>query len=195
MRVGLKFWAMTGVILLLTVFSMGFVRRSISVTFSDGSTVRIEPPCLWGAVRESQWLITYQPVVGAPGTVALSETWLESPVIVMQSSDGHSLLCLYYNEVDLKLLRIDPASSPRPYPPKSALPFIVLASPWLVREGTDPDWSEFAAWYGHLAPTARERQSVPDLDLGFMRLYSDFSRNVPDQIRINHLNRGNDGHE
>jgi hypothetical protein len=113
----------------------------------------------------------------------------------MPSREAKSLLCLYNYDVDLKLLRIDPNSPPRHFPAKSVLPVIVLAATWLVTEGTDDDWREFIAWYKGLPPASRKRQSVPDLDLGVIRFCSYYSEKLQDQIRINYLNRGNDGRE
>ena len=120
--------------------------------------------------------------------MVLLSTGLEAPIIVMPSRDGKTLLCLYNYDVELKLLKFTPTSVCRPFPTNSVLPFIVLESPWLVEEGSSNDWRDFVDRLKQLQPAARKRQSVPDFDLGFMRIYPDYSERATDQIRINSLN-------
>ncbi len=85
----------------------------------------------------------------------------------------NTLLCLYDFDGDLRLLRVDATSSFKPLPNDSPLRFIVLASPWLIDDANSGDWQAAYKYLTELSPNAFKRRSVPDFDLGVIRMCVD----------------------
>src|SRR5690349_11664193 len=105
-------------------------RHQIDLPLKDGGRVRIVPASFLGTFRESRCLVTYTPKGGRGGTIALLETRIEWPVMVIPSTETNVLLCLYNFDMDLRLLRIDTEKKFTPFLPDSPLRFVVRESPW-----------------------------------------------------------------
>lgn len=158
--------------LVAVIVLMGFVSRSIKVPLNNGGAAQMKPASLWGSVCGAERCsINYQPKDGEAGTVLLWQDFFDRPIIVIPAPDDKVLLCLYDFDVDLRLLRIDPTKSPKPFPPKSNLDAIVCASPWCIETGTTNDWQEMLDYLKSLPSGAFKRQSVPAYDLGIIRLH------------------------
>jgi hypothetical protein len=100
-----------------------------------------------------------------------------------------TLLCLYNFDVDLRLLRIDPAKSPKPFSSESRLDAIVCASPWYIEAGTTNDWQEMLDYLKKLPSGAFKSQSVPTFDLGIISLHGSpesIQQRIEGQIGLMH---------
>jgi hypothetical protein len=182
-----------GLLLVVAIASMGLVRRSIDLSFGNGSFVRVTPASLWSSCGSgSSSKIFYHPNGVKSGTVALWQDFADRPIIVMLATNGEALLCLYNFDVDLRLLKIDPTQNPKPFQPNSRLDAIVCSSPWHVESGTTNDWQEMSDYLRGLSSDAFKRQTVPAYDLGVMRFglgqeaRENLLRRVEEQITVMH---------
>jgi hypothetical protein len=186
------FWLLIIIVLVGFVLA-GFISRTIKIQLGNGGSARITPASLWNSCKaDSNCKIVYQKISGESGTIALWQDFFDEPVIVMSSSDGKALLCLYDFDVDLRLLRIDPTHSPKPFLPQSRLDTIVCASPCYIEAGTTNDWQEILDYLKNLSPTDFSHQAIPIHDFGIIRFgvgesaRQNLLRGIEEQIKIMH---------
>lgn len=159
-----------GIGLVVVIALIGMIHRSVEVRLSNGGFVRITPASLWGScLFKTGCKIVYQPKDGKVGTVVLLQDSDSQLAMIMPAPDGKSLLCLYDADVVLRLMRIDPAKTFKPFPEKSYLNWIVLASSWDVEQGTTNDWQEVSEYLRTVSPDIFHQEAGTKLDLGISR--------------------------
>jgi hypothetical protein len=82
-------------------------------------------------------------------------------------------LCLYYNDVDVQLLRFDTGSKFKALPSGRPISRIVLASSCKVDEASDGDWTFAMESLKQMHIDAFKAHSLPDVNLGVFSLYGD----------------------
>jgi len=178
-----RLWLIVGGIalgLVVIVVLMGMIHRSVEVRLSNGGFVRITPASLWGAcLFKTGCKIVYQPKDGEVGTVVLLQDSDSQLAMIMPASDGKSLLCLYDADVVLRLMRIDPTKKSKPFPEKSYLNWIVLASSWDVEPGTTNDWQEVSEYLKTVSPDTFNQEAGTKLDLGISRSHYEKDELLP----------------
>src|SRR4249920_2655497 len=111
------------VIVLISILAAGlggFTQRDINVNLGNGGFARITPSSTLGSLRAGATAtIFYKPSSGQAGTIVLWEDFFEGPIMVLAADDTNVLLCLYNFDVDLRLLRINPAQNFSPFPQDS----------------------------------------------------------------------------
>jgi len=164
----------------------GFMKQQIDVAFSNGCYTRIIPASFWSSCGTgSNCQLFYQPPNETAGTISLWQDLFDKPIIATLSGDGKSLLCLYNYDVDLRLLKIDPAmdASHNSFSQESGLNAIVYSSPWHVEAAGGKDWQAMLDYLKRLSPEDFKRQSVPAQGFGFFRLYGS-SKPLQQQMEV-----------
>jgi hypothetical protein len=160
-----------GLVLMIALIVIGSTQRSFDVSLSNGGHVRITPaPTLRSLKSGATTKIFYQPISGHAGEVVLWDDFFDHPLIVLPATDTNVLLCLYDFDVDLRLLRIDPAKNFKPLPTGSPIGAIICSSPWQIEPGTIEDWQETQRYLKQVSKSRFRRQSVPAIGFGIFRI-------------------------
>jgi hypothetical protein len=169
-----------GIGLVVVIALIGMIHRSVEVQLSNGGFIRTTPASLWGSYFfKTGCKIVYHPKDGEVGTVVLLQDSDSQPAMVMPAADGKSLLCLYDADVVLRLMRIDPTRKSKPFPEKSYLNWIVLASSWDVETGTTNDWQEVFEHIKAVSPDTFNQEAGTKLDLGISRSHYEKDELLP----------------
>jgi hypothetical protein len=157
----------------LAVACLWFFSYKTDADLSNGANARIVVRYAHGLIQDGATAnIYFQPKDGPSNIVALWQDSYHHPIIAIPSSNASVLLCLYENDVDLRLVRIDSGKAFKPFAPKSTLNNIVLTSSCDVELGTIKDWEEALNYLKKLTPGEFKHQSVPTVRFGILRLHS-----------------------
>lgn len=154
---------------------IGLVSRQIDLPGSNGSTLHIRPASLWESWFWSSSEIVFQPKTGPSGTILLTQSWTDRPIILVPTKDNIELLILYQLEdmgfTIVKFRTLEKFTPLPPFPNDRNLREIVRQSPWQAAIGDLDDWRFL---YGHLQGMSTEdfnRSTLPQANLGFFRIY------------------------
>ena len=149
-----------GIFLLIAAVAI-FRSTSAGFTSNDGSTVTIKSPSLFESIWDSACSITYKPRNGENTTIRLSRSFFEFPVLLMRSSErSDHFLCLYENDVELRLLDVDPTRKVQAFQPNASLAWIVCSSQCNIEDASVREWKEAAVLLGKMTTTTFRKQSL-----------------------------------
>jgi len=143
------------------------------VPFNNGGFVRLKPASFLGSVFGAKCTLTYKKGQNDEAHIDLLQTFWKWPVIVIPSTNCNVFLCIYDNDVDVQLLRIDPSHPFKTLPSSRPLSRIVLASSCEIDEASGDDL-DFAINSLKIMPTdVFKRHSIPNLNFGIFGVYGD----------------------
>lgn len=140
-------WVCGIVTLLGLILLLGFVPWSTNIPLGGGGSARVKSSSFWRKLfPEANAEIRYKPNDGQVGAVVLWQDFFDGPVTVFHGRNQNVLFCLYDDDVQLYLLRIDTSKSFNTLQPNSVLCRILFTSTWDIREADGDDWQEALAY-------------------------------------------------
>jgi len=141
--------------------------RTIAVSSSDGGRFLITPASLREAINGRKGCkIAYRKGTNA-GEVLLAQHFLDcEPSLLVASTNGTDLLCLYSTDTHLCLLKIIPQQSSKPFKANSDLAWIVQSSFCAIESGDFREWKEVQDFLRNAPQEQYRRQTVWVLRLG-----------------------------
>jgi hypothetical protein len=130
------------------------------VPLANGGSARIKPALFSGALPFSNCKIVYYPKNADPVTIVLHEDSFTCPIMLFPASDGHSLFCWYFNDINTPLLKFDPRRIPYGEPVPDNLKEIVYFSTCHVEEAGISDWEEARAYLAKLPAKEYESELI-----------------------------------
>jgi hypothetical protein len=139
-------------LVILVALTVVFFPRSITMPMKGGYVVRIVPAPYYRIVTHivtsTKCVIYFDSSSSPSNTVELAEAYFNSPILVVQSTNVNTFWCIYDNDVDWQLLRINPTHPFRPIPKHNPIQSLVLRSTCeverVVKADTN-DWEFVAA--------------------------------------------------
>src|SRR5665213_2862809 len=104
------------VILLLCV-----IHKNIEIPLIGGGSIRLTQPSVVELFFKSTSTMTFNSGPAKTDTVILRRDYFDSPVIVIPSTKSNLYFCVYDNDVDWQLIRVDVSGQFRPLPRTSPL--------------------------------------------------------------------------
>jgi hypothetical protein len=162
--------------LLCCILFVGTHDRDINIKLHSGCSIRIRRACLFGSIRNKKCTLTLKSGTGLVGNVELLQPFCKAPIIVFPSTNDETFLCVYDNDVDIQLLRINLKKGFRPFSAINILrplvPFSTCQVDRVMKTDTS-DWAFAAATLERMSTEEFRCQSVPSLDLVLFRKYVD----------------------
>jgi hypothetical protein len=97
----------------------------------------------------------------ADAKVVLWQSAFYNPITICASTNANVILCLYDNDVDLRLIKIDKNKRYTPPSSNSVISTIVVTSSCGIEEATGDDWQEFLTYLRGFSSGNRSFQSSP----------------------------------
>jgi hypothetical protein len=164
-------WVACGLTALLSVLLILALPTSRKFSLGDGTKVCIVPPSAFGTLHQSIYHVIVIPPVGAGGEVDLRGDFDHSPIIGVRAIDASGFYLLYDCDVILRLIKVDTRHTAHFFGPTSALNWIVRSSPFKVEQAGKDDWKAFLASVEAMSVREFERQSLPVVDIGIVRIH------------------------
>jgi hypothetical protein len=163
-----------GIGLLAVVILMASTHRSVLIPLKGGGSVTMTQPSVFEGLFDSKTTIKFDPNTGEPGNVELLHSFFCSPVIVIPSTNANVFLCVYDDDVDWQLIRIDLSQKFQGVPRESPLHSIVLHSTCKIErvmksDSDTNDWNMAAATLAKMPANQFRNQSM-NLNFGVYRL-------------------------
>ena len=132
------------------------------IPLHDGGTIRIKATSLLGRwLSWSTCVIKYQPSNGPSGTITLTDSEGDYPVLIIPE-DGGKVLCLYQLEdMCCQLVRFDTTKHFKPVSSRGHLDEIVRSSPWEVEVGSLDDFKYLCDFVKNMTTKDIEKNSFP----------------------------------
>jgi len=118
---------------------------------------------------------------GKSGTIQLLQSLFYGPVVFFTGEETNVIYCLYNNDVDVRVLKIDLS---KPFNRKELYncnTYIVEASPWGIEEPTAKDWQTALNFLRTVKPDQFERQHIP------AGTWSHSATNLLWQLKMQHI--------
>jgi hypothetical protein len=152
---------------------IGVLARNVDGGSPSVGFITIERPCLFRSLKKARCTLKLISRGGLAGQVQLLQTLDKSPIFVLPYTDSaNTFLCIYDNDVDVQLLRIDLGNAFRPT--DRILRPIVLAATCRVERVAKTDtnvWAAAAKILQRMPANEFRRMSVPCLDLVVFKRY------------------------
>lgn len=134
--------------------------RTITVSSSGGGGFLITPASLREAITDQgECRIAYRKGARS-GEILITQGFLDAPSLVIASTNGSDLLCLYSTDTHLCLLKITPQQMPKPFAANSDLKWIVRSSFCAVESGDLREWNEVREFLRNAPQEQYLRQAV-----------------------------------
>ena len=147
--------------------------RTINIPVKSGGLVRLKPASFLKSIYSSGCTITYKTKQNREAKIYLLQTFWKWPIIVIPSTNADVLLCLYDNDTDVQLLRIDTNQGFRSLPRGRPLSRIVLASSCKVDEADEGDWDLAIKTMEQMTTDEFRRHSLPNFNFGILGIYGE----------------------
>lgn len=161
------------VLLSLIVLCLALGSTVVNIPLGNGATVQMRPASpihsMYGATCSLKYLSGRE----VEAQAELLQTFWKWPVIVIPTTNNHVFLCLYYNDVDVQLLRFDTRSKFKPLYSNRPISRIVHASSCEVDETSDGDWKFAVNSLKRMPVDVFRSNSLPNINLGVFSLYGD----------------------
>ena len=123
------------------ILFLGMFSTEHPIPLRGGGAIKVKTASFWGSWLWSSCDIKYQPVDGPSGTISLTESWTDYPVLIIPKDDGKVLLCLFQLEdMCCQLVRFDTTKHFESLPLRGHLDEIIRNSPWPAETGNLEDF-------------------------------------------------------
>jgi hypothetical protein len=143
----------------------------VNIPLGGDDTVQMKPASLFRSILGATCSLRNLSGRELNAQIELQQTFWKWPVTVIPTTNNHVFLCLYYNDVDVQLLRFDTESRFRPLPSSRPISRIVLTSSCKVDEPDDADWKFALETLKRIPADVFKARSLPDVNLGVFSLY------------------------
>src|SRR5690349_4958781 len=167
------FWIL--IVLLIVFLGIAFFKsgRVIEIPINSAGIIKLKPPSVISAIVGSKCVLTYKTRENKEGRLELLQTFWEWPITVIASTNQGVFFCLYYNDVDIQLLRIDTQHRFKALSSRRPISHIVLTASCEVDEPSGEDWEFALKRLRQMTSNAFKRQSLPNIDFGIVKIYGD----------------------
>src|ERR1043166_1943084 len=158
---------------------------------TNASSIKVSSPSLAASVLGSRCAIEYRSANGETAGIDLAQTFWEFPVMIVTATNSSCFFCIYYNDIDLQLIKFYPDRPFRRLARDNPIrPEILRATCEVERvpKGNTNDWTFAANALKGLLNKQFESQSIPLLDLILYKRY--FNRAELTRSMINFGNQG-----
>ncbi len=159
--------------LLILVLVLIFLPRSKKFVLLDGTRVTILAPKPFATLHDSIYHVSTWTQDGHTGEMTLHGDFERNPILTFSvANDDHAFYILYDCDVMLRLLKIDTKQSFHGSVDLLASNGIVASSSLYVEEGSKSDWLGALNCLEHMTATEFQKNSMPTLDVGILRMYA-----------------------
>jgi hypothetical protein len=153
-------------------FSVGFltvillscvIHKTIDIPLIGGGSIRLTQPSVLELVFKSTSTMAFNSGPGKEDIVILRRDYFDSPVIVIPSTKSNLFFCVYDNDVDWQLIRVDVSGQFRPLPRTNPLCDVVQFATCKIERvlKTDTnDWNLVAIALEKMSETEYKDQSL-----------------------------------
>lgn len=91
---------------------------------------------------EASATIDYKSANGNVGNVTLWQDEFDGPITIIAANKTNTLLCLYDDDVELRIFKIDTSKPFNALKTRSNITNLLFSSTWEIENGTYDDWQE-----------------------------------------------------
>jgi len=94
-------------VIVVAVIWCVFTHSCSDFSLNDGTQIHVTRASLWDARRGSSCKVKFKTVQGTDGAIVFGQDLFAGPLLIIPASGGTNLLCLYDDDIDLRLIRIN----------------------------------------------------------------------------------------
>jgi hypothetical protein len=172
-----------GIVLALCAIAILSVslHKSTQINRTNGISIRVTRSSLMAAISGAKCTIEYSNPNGHDARADLAQTLCEFPIMVVPMTNSDYFFCIYYNDIDIQLMKFCPGLPFKPLPQDDPIRSDVLRSTCEVKrvaKGDTDDWAFVANSLKVMSRQQFEKQSIPLADFKVYRRFFDRTRLV-----------------
>lgn len=157
-------YLLSGAIIVLLIIGLiiGSIQRNIQITVNNSESASLKQASFFGWLFGSKCTLRITSDNKPTNLVELRQKLFKNPAIIIPSADTDVLFCIYDNDVDWQLIRIDPRLKSQPIANNSLLGSIVISSTCKVERvlKTDTnDWNTAVQALQEMSPSIFKKQA------------------------------------
>ena len=150
------------------------LKTNVRTVDTDTARFKVSSASLLASIKGSKCTIEYSNTNGQSASIDLAQTFLEFPILLLPITNGDFFFCVYYNDIDIQLIRFNPRLPFSALPHDNPIRSDVIASTCDVErvpKGSTNDWAFVASALKAMSHKQFEGQSIPILDLVVYRKF------------------------